>query len=143
MQFKAVLLALFSAAFLPLSASAATDASAGIPLSIANGSAKLIQHANSTQMVRLVLGLERPHPAEEEQFIHDVHTKGTKDFHHFLTATEWNARFAPTAQSEQAVIDWAKSQGLKVTNRYPHRLIVDLEGNVATIEKAFNVTMNN
>jgi len=143
MQLNAVVLALFSVAFMPLSASAATDASAGIPLSIANGSAKLIQHANSSQMLRVVIGLERPHPDAEEQFIHDLHTKGTKDFHHFLTAAEWNARFAPTAQDEQAVIDWAKSQGLKVTNRYPHRLIVDLEGNVTTIEKAFSVSINN
>ncbi len=142
MRFKAVILALFSA-LLPLSASAATDPSAGVPLSVVNGSAKLIQHTSPSQALRVVIGLERPHPDAEEQFLSDLHTKGSKEFHHFLTSAEWNTRFGPTQQDEQAVVDWAKSQGLKVSNRFPHRLVVDLEGTVASMEKAFNVTINN
>jgi subtilase family serine protease len=143
MQFKAVATALLSVAFMSLSASAAVDRSGGTPPSIADGSAKLVQHADSNQMLRVVIGLERPHPDAEEQFLRDLHTKGTKEFHHFLKPEEWNARFAPSSQDEQAVIDWAVSQGLKVTNRFPHRLVVDVEGPVGTIEKAFNVTINN
>ena len=119
------------------------QAAAQTPPSVIDGRAKLLRHANSGQFLRLVLGLERPHPDQEEEFLRDLHTKGTAEYRHFLTQEEWNARFAPSAQEERAVVEWAVSQGLKVTNRYPHRLIVDVEGPVSTIEAAFGVTINN
>jgi hypothetical protein len=36
------------------------------------------------------------------------------------------------------VVDWAKSQGLSITYRFPNRLLVDAESTAATIEKALN-----
>ena len=114
-----------------------------IPPQVSNGTAKLVQPVSPTQMLRVVLGMERPHAAAEEQFLVDLHTKGTKDYRHFLKPEEWNARFGPSKADEQAVVDWAKSQGLTVTARFPHRLVVDLEGPVSVIEKAFNVKINN
>jgi hypothetical protein len=95
------------------------------------------------QMLRVVLGLQSQNQAEQQQLLKDLHTKASPQFHKFLTADEWNARFAPPAQDEQAVVDWALSQGLVITQRYPNRLIVDVEGRVSDIEKAFSVTMNN
>jgi xanthomonalisin len=59
---------------------------------------------------------------------------------HFLTAEEWNARYAPSVQDEQSVVAWAQSQGLTVTQRYPNRLLVDVEAASGTIE--LNVTIN-
>ena len=40
------------------------------------------------------------------------------------------------------MVDWATSNGLTISQRYPSRLIVDVEGPVATIEKAVNVSIN-
>jgi hypothetical protein len=126
-----------------LSQFASAQAATQTPPAVVDGSAKLVQHANPSQMLRVVLGLERPHPDQEEVFLSDLHTKGTKEYRHFLTQQEWNARFGPSPQDEQAVVDWATSHGLKVTNRYPHRLVVDVEGSISTIEAAFNVKINN
>jgi hypothetical protein len=81
--------------------------------------------------------------AEEEQFIKELETRGSPNFHQFLTAEEWNARFAPSAEDEQKIVDWAQSQGLTVTNRFANRLLVDVEAPVGVIEKAFGVTINN
>jgi hypothetical protein len=93
-------------------------------------------------MLRLVFGLQPPHMDEEKQFLQELQTKGSPNFQHFLTPKEWNARFAPSKQDEQAVVDWAKNQGLTVTHRYPNRLLVDVEAPVATIEKALNIKIN-
>jgi kumamolisin len=123
--------------------SASAQAGAQTPPLVLDGTAKLVQPANANQMLRIVLGIERPHAAEEEQFLRDLHTKGSKDYRHFLTAEEWNARFGPSKQNEQAVVDWAKSQGLTVTARFPHRLLVAVEGPVKLLQNAFNVTINN
>ncbi len=112
------------------------------PMAVADGSAKLLSHYDATQMLRLVIGLKPPHPEEEQKFLEDLQDKSSPEFHHFLTADEWNARFAPSADDERTVVDWAQSQGLTITNRYPNRLVVDVEASSATIEKAFSVSIN-
>jgi subtilase family serine protease len=123
-------------------ASATARVNGHMPKAVIDGTATLIGHYNPNQTLRLVIGLQPPHPEEEEQFLRDVQTKDSPEFHHFLTTEQWNARFAPSVQDEQAVVDWATSQGLRVTHRYPNRLLVDMEGPVSTIEKAFGVVMN-
>ena len=112
------------------------------PPQVIDGTAELVGHYDPQQKLRLVLGVKVPHLAEEEQFLANVHNPDSPEFHHFLTAEEWNARFAPSPEDEQKVVDWAISQGLTVTNRYPNRLIVDVEGTSGAIEKAFAVTIN-
>jgi subtilase family serine protease len=112
------------------------------PSQVLNGTAKTVAHLNASQMVRLVLGLQPPHMADEEQFLSELQRKGSPNYHHFLTADEWNARFAPSVQDEQAVVDWAQTNGFTVTNRYSNRLLVDLEAPSSNIERAFNVRMN-
>ena len=113
-----------------------------VPLKVQNGSATVIGHYNPGQMLRLVLAVQPPHRAEEDQFIQELVTKGSPNFHKFLSADEWRERFAPSAADEQKVVDWAQSQGLTVTKRYSHRLIVDVEAPAGVIEKAFGVTIN-
>jgi kumamolisin len=112
------------------------------PIPVENGSAQLIEHYHPAQLLRLTLGLRHPHMDEERQFLEDLQTKGSPDFHHFLSPEEWTERFGPSRQDEQAVVDWARSQGLTVTHRFPNRLLVDVEGSVSTIEKAFHITIN-
>jgi hypothetical protein len=113
------------------------------PFNVRNGTAKLVGHFNDPrQMLRLAFGLVPPHLAEEEEFLQELMTPGSPQFHQFLTPEQWNARFAPTVEDEQAVVDWATSQGLTITHRFPNRLIVDVEAPVATIEKALQVRIS-
>ncbi len=111
-------------------------------MQLLDGSAKLVAHYNPSQKLRLVIGLQRPNVAAEEKFLKELHTKGSPNFMKFLTAAEWNARFSPSAADEQAVVDWATSQGFTVTHRYANRLLVDVEAPAAAIETAFGVTIN-
>jgi subtilase family serine protease len=97
---------------------------------------------SSSQMLRLVFGLQHPHIADEEQFLVDLQTVGSPEFRHFLTADEWNARFSPSPQDEQALVDWAQSQGFTVTNRFANRLRVDVEAPVSVIEAALGVKID-
>src|SRR5712671_5302822 len=138
----ALVLLVAAAACFPQSAVAQAVIQRGgpTPHQVFDGSAKLIDHYDATQMLRVVLGLKRPHIDEEEQFLRELQDKKSPNFHKFLTAQQWNARFSPSKQDEQAVVDWATSQGLTITHRYPNRLIVDVEAPAGIIEKAFNVT---
>jgi hypothetical protein len=112
------------------------------PVLLRQGRPRLVGHFNPKQMLRLAFGLSHPHMAEEEQFIQELVTSGSPNFHRFLTADEWNARFAPSAADEQAVVDWAVSEGLTITHRFKNRLIVNVEAPVGTIERALGVTIN-
>jgi len=112
------------------------------PLEVLNGTATLVGHYEPSNMLRLAVVLTVPHPVEERQFLEDIQNKQSPLFHQFLSAEEWNARFGPSVENEQAVIGWAKSEGLTVTHRYNNRLVVDLEGQAGVIEKALHVTIN-
>jgi subtilase family serine protease len=112
------------------------------PAAVLNGRAVLQGHYEPSQMLRLAIALAPPHPAEEQQFLEDVQNKQSPLFHQFLSAGEWNSRFGPSAEDEQAVADWAAGQGLTVTHRYANRLIVDVEAQAGVIENAFHVTIN-
>jgi hypothetical protein len=115
----------------------------GVPLQVQNGKAALLGHySNPQQMLRLVITLQPPHPAEEDEFIRQLADAASPNFHHYLTQEESAERFAPSVKDEQAVVTWAKSQGLSITQRYPNRLVVDVEAPVATIEKTFAVNIN-
>ena len=110
---------------------------------VLDGTAIRVSHYNPEQKLRLALAIQAPHMAEEEEFIKELTTKGSPNFHKFLTQDEWNARFGPSVEDEQSVVNWAQSQGLTVTHRYANRLLVDVEAPAGVIEKAFGVTINN
>src|SRR3984957_7490534 len=120
----------------------ATELPGLVPPARANGTAAAAGSFSSSQMLRLVLGLQHPHMADEEQFLVDLNTKGSPEYRHFMTADEWNARFSPSPQDEQAVVDWAQAHGLTVYNRFANRLLVDVEAPVSAIEAAFGVKIN-
>jgi len=49
--------------------------------------------------------------------------------------------FGPTEQDYQAIINFAQASGLTVTATHPNRVVLDVEGTVADIERAFQVTL--
>ncbi len=112
------------------------------PRAVQNGTAQLIGPYGSEQMLRLVFALKPPHLEEEEQFLNQLQDRDSPLFHKYMSEKEWNERFAPSPQDEQAVAAWAQSQGLTITQRYANRLLVDVEAPVATIEKALDVSIN-
>ena len=112
------------------------------PPQLLDGSAQLVGHYESDRKLRMVLAIMPPHMAEEEEFLEELHTKGSPNFHKFLTSEEWDARFAPSVDDERKVVEWAESQGLTVTHRFSNRLLVDLEAPAGLIEKAFGVAIN-
>jgi len=121
----------------------APGALAGVtPHQVQDGSAALIGHTDPSKRVRVVIGLEHPNLAQEKQFLRDLGNKNSPNFQHFLTAAQWNARFAPSAAAEQSVVDWANAAGLTVSHRYSNRLLVDVDASVANIEAALGVTIN-
>ncbi|HXN20047.1 MAG TPA: protease pro-enzyme activation domain-containing protein [Candidatus Binatus sp.] len=77
------------------------------PDPVKNKRAQLLNHVDPEQKLRLILGLQHPNPDAEEKFVSDLQDRQSADFHHFLTAEQWNARFSTSESDEQAFVDWA------------------------------------
>src|SRR5579872_6763396 len=92
------------------------------------GRLPLMQHLN------LAIGLPLRDRAGLEALLHKLYDPNSPSYRQFLTVAEFTERFAPTQEDYQAVIDFAKSNGLTVTDTPSNRLIVDVEGPVANIE---------
>lgn len=112
------------------------------PLPVRNGSAHDLGAYNPAQTIRLAIGLRPPHMAAEQQFLREIQDKHSPLFHRYLSTAAWTARFGPSTATQGAVVSWARGAGLTVTHLYPNRLVVDLAGPVAAIEKALGVQIN-
>jgi subtilase family serine protease len=66
----------------------------------------------------------------------------SSQFHHYLTAAQWEARFSPTLAQVATVTEWLRSAGLKVGTVSADRLSIAASGDAARVERAFKVTLN-
>jgi len=73
--------------------------------------------------------------------LEQIYDPASPQFHHYLAPDEFDARFGPTEQDYQAWVDFAGRKGLAVTGRHPNRMLLELRAPAATIEAAFQVTL--
>jgi kumamolisin len=106
-----------------------------------DGSARSLGRLPATQNMRLVITLPLRNQDELDQFLRDVYDPSSAAYRQFLSVDEFTAKFGPTQEDYDAVIELAKANGLTVVGTSRNRLNVDVEGPVANIENAFHVTM--
>lgn len=94
--------------------------------------------AASTRL-NLAFGLPLRNPQGLTNLLRQIYQPGNPAFRHYLTPDEFAAAFGPTEADYQAVIAFAKSQGLTVTGTHPNRTLVDVNGAVEDIERALHV----
>lgn len=93
------------------------------------------------QRLRLAIGLPMRDQGAFEQLLQQLYDPSSPTFHQWRNPTELAEEFGATEQDYQAVMDWAKANGLAVTVTHPNRLVLDIEGAVADIEKALQVNL--
>src|SRR5207253_1468302 len=77
-----------------------------------------------------------------EAFLADVQDPSSPRYRQFLSQADFDALYAPTSAQEEAVVDHLRGAGLRVTERFPNRLLVGAAGSVAALERAFGVEMH-
>jgi subtilase family serine protease len=108
---------------------------------VANGQAVPVGRVPASERLQLAIMLPLRNQAELTSLLGLLHDPASPEYGHFLSVAQFTERFGPTQQDYQAVVDFAKANGFTVTNTSPNRLLVDINGSVAQIEKAFHVTM--
>ncbi|HTB79825.1 MAG TPA: putative Ig domain-containing protein [Opitutaceae bacterium] len=102
---------------------------------------KPIGPLDKTQELNLAISLPVRNQAGLAQFLQQISDPKSPNYRHYLTPAQFTAQFGPTQSDYQAVIAFAKANGLTVTAQYANRLIVDVKGTVPVVEKALGVTM--
>ena len=89
----------------------------------------------------LAIGLPLRNKEELDNLLHRIYDPTSTNYRQYLTPEQFTDKFGPTEQDYQKVIAFVESNGLKVTGTHPNRMLVDVSGPVADIEKAFHVTL--
>lgn len=106
-----------------------------------SGQAPLVGHLPATQSMRIVLVLPHRNQSGLDDFLKEVYDPTSANYRKFLTVDEFTARFGPTQEDYDSVIQFAKVNGLTVVKTSRNHMNVDVTGPVASIEKALHVTM--
>jgi hypothetical protein len=95
----------------------------------------------TTNQLSLTIGLPLRNQAGLDELLRQLYDPGSTNFHKFLTPPEFAARFGPTEQDYQAVINFVEGNGLTVAGTHPNRVVLDVEGSASNIEQAFQITL--
>jgi subtilase family serine protease len=94
------------------------------------------------QVLQLDLVLPLRDPAGLKRFLSDVYNPQSPSYRHFVTPTEFTARFGPTQEQYDEVVNFARSNGLQVVGGSRDGMEVQVKGTVQAIETALRVSMN-
>ena len=108
---------------------------------VLNGEAQWVGHLPATQSMRLVLVLPHRHQAELDNFLQELYDPHSASYRKFLTVEEFTARFGPSQADYDSVIGFAKANGFRVVGTSRNRMNLDVTGSVASIERAFHLSM--
>ena len=105
------------------------------------GAAKLIGQLPGDQIMRLDVVLKLRDQAGLDSFLKELYDPNSASYRHFLSVSEFTERFGPSQAEYDAVTHFAEVNGFKIVGGTRDGMDVQIEGSVATIERAFHLTM--
>jgi subtilase family serine protease len=108
---------------------------------IVSGAASFVSLLPATQTLRLDIALPLRNQADLDTLLRELYDPQSPLFRQYLSVTEFTRRFGPTEADYAAVVRFAEQNGLTVTGTSPNRVILNVQGSVRNIERAFQVTM--
>ena len=94
-----------------------------------------------TARLRLAIGLPLRNASSLDEFLAQVYDPASRHYRQYLTPEQFTERFGPTAEDYQAVMEFAQANGLSVAAAHRNRLLLDVTGSVADIQRAFHITL--
>ena len=100
-----------------------------------------LERLPATRQLHLAISLPLRNPESLNTLLQQLYDPASPSFQHFLTSAQFTAAFGPTKEDYEAVVNFAKSNGLSVTATRANRVLLEVDGSVENIEKVFHVNM--
>ena len=94
-----------------------------------------------TNSLSLAIGLPLRNREALTNLLREIYDPASTNYHHYLTPEQFAEKFGPAEQDYQAVIAFAKANGMTIKGTHLNRMLVDVSAPVTTIEKALHTTM--
>lgn len=100
--------------------------------------------ADALPAERVLLLLNRPAGRETalQQFLRDVHTRGSASYHRWLTPEQFGEQFGPADADIQAAANWLQSQGFNVARVTKSKQFIEFSGNAGQLRNAFHTEIH-
>ncbi len=134
-------LALSAALALP-ALHAQTTIASSLAQTVRDAQASPMGQAETSKVLQLAISLPLRNESALDALLAQINDATSAQYHKYLTPEQFAAQFAPSEQDYDAVIAWAQAKGLTVTRTTPNRRVIDVQGSIGTINRAFRVSMN-
>jgi subtilase family serine protease len=93
---------------------------------------------------RILLLLNRPVERQTalQQFMKDVHTRGSARYHQWLTPQQFGERFGPADSDIQTTVGWLKSHGFKVARVTKSKGLIEFSGTAGQLREALHTQIH-
>ena len=108
---------------------------------VESGAAQPIGRLSSSQIMNLNIVLPLGDAPGLEAFLGEVYDSGSPLFHKFLTPPEFTAKFGPSKEQYDAVVEFAVTNGFTVIGGSRDGMDVEVRGPVTAVENAFHIRM--
>jgi subtilase family serine protease len=100
--------------------------------------------ADNTVLDHMLLQLRRSPDQEQAltSLIDRLQTKGSPDYHHWLTATEFGQRFGVSSADIKTITDWLAAHGFVVNGVAPSGMSIDFSGTARQVREAFRTEIH-
>ncbi len=94
-----------------------------------------------TNRLTLAIGLPLRNPRGLHDFLAQLYDPASPNYRHYLTPDQFTEQFGPTKADYEAVKAFARQNHFRITSTFSNRLLVDVNGSVADIDRAFHLTL--
>ena len=135
-------LALFTAFNLSAQAAPRQTLSGHVPEAVGRFHLQPTGRLAAARRLNLAIGLPLRNEPGLDVLLGELSDPASPRYRQYLTPAQFTEQFGPTEQDYQAVINFMQANGLTVTRTHPNRVVLDVSGSVADIERVFHVTLH-
>jgi uncharacterized repeat protein (TIGR01451 family) len=101
-----------------------------------------LNRLDAAKRLDLVITLPLRNTEALTNLLREIYDPASANYHRFLTVEQFTGRFGPALSDYQTVASYMASNGLAVTQTYANRLVLDVGGSVADIERTFHIQLH-
>ena len=105
------------------------------------GSDITVKAADDSENIRFALTLKLRNQDELSRELKSMYNPLNPNYHHFLSARDFESRFAPSTDNYSALRTFAAKHGLQITHEHAGHTMLTVSGSAAVVRDLFKVNM--